>query len=123
MTHTITIDKAILLHKELEKLVNKSMPLRASYHLGKLFEQLKVEKNKLNDFIQPYFSIEKWGELQEDGQLRIKQEFIQEYLILVNEYLSIEIEIVFKNEFELFEKIELSIDEYFPIFYSLLDAE
>lgn len=123
MTHTITIDKAILLHKELEKLVNKSMPLRASYYLGKLFEQLKVEKNKLNDFIQPYFSLEKWGELQEDGQLRIKKEFIQEYLQIVNEYLSIEIEILFKNELELFEKIELSIDEYFPIFYSLLDAE
>lgn len=123
MTHTITIDKAILLHKELEKLVNKSMPLRASYHLGKLFEQLKIEKNKLNDFIQPYFSLEKWGELQEDGQLKIKEEFIQEYLTLVNEYLSIEIEIVFRNEFELYEKIELSVHEYFPIFYSLLDAE
>lgn len=123
MTHTITINKAILLHKELEKLVNKSMPLRASYHLGKLFEQLKVEKNKLNDFIQPYFSLEKWGELQENGQSRIKEEFIQDYLTIVNEYLSIEIEIVFRNEFELYEKIELSIDEYFPIFYSLLDAE
>ena len=92
-------------------------------NLTKTLEQLKIEKNKLNDFIQPYFSIEKWGELQEDGQLRIKEEFIQEYLTLVNEYLSIEIEIIFRNEFELYEKIELTVHEYFPIFYSLLDAE
>lgn len=123
MTHTLTIENAVLLTDELIKLINKSMPLKAKYNLNKLYDVVKIEKEKLNEFIKPYFSKDKWGEDLGDGQSKIKDEFQIEYYELIKEYLAIEISINFINDFKLYESIEIDNNENFPIFYNLFDAK
>lgn len=123
MTHKITIHEALILTDELTVLIQKSMPLRAKYHLNKLFDSIKVEKDKLNEFIKPYFAIDKFGELNEEtNQTVIKKENHEEYFKIINEYLSIEIEITFKSEFDLFSQVVLNENENFPTFYNLFNA-
>ena len=123
MTHKITIQEALILTDELTVLIQKSMPLRAKYHLNKLFDVVKVEKDKLNEFIKPYFALDKFGELNEEtNQTVIKKEHHEEYFSIINEYLSIEIEITFKSEFDLFSQVVLNENENFPTFYNLFNA-
>jgi hypothetical protein len=123
MTHKITIQEALTLTNELTVLIQKSMPLRAKYHLNKLYDVIKVEKEKLNEFINPYFDLDKFGELNEEtNQTVIKKEHHEEYFSIINEYLSIEIEITFKSEFDLFSQVVLNENENFPTFYNLFNA-
>ena len=123
MTHKITIQEALTLTNELTVLIQKSMPLRAKYHLNKLFDVVKVEKDKLNEFIKPYFALDKFGELNEEtNQTVIKKEHHEEYFAIINEYLSIEIEITFKSDFDLFSQVVLNENENFPTFYNLFNA-
>lgn len=123
MTHKITIQEALTLTNELTVLIQKSMPLRAKYHLNKLYDVIKVEKEKLNEFIKPYFDLDKFGELNEEtNQTVIKKEYHEEYFEIINEYLSIEIEITFKSDFDLFSQVVLNENENFPTFYNLFNA-
>ena len=123
MTHKITIQEALILTDELTVLIQKSMPLRAKYNLNNLFDSIKVEKDKLNEFIKPYFALDKFGELNEEtNQTVIKKEHHEEYFKIINEYLSIEIEITFKSEFDLFSQVVLNENENFPTFYNLFNA-
>lgn len=123
MTHKITIQEALTLTNELTVLIQKSMPLRAKYHLNKLYDVIKVEKEKLNEFIKPYFALDKFGELNEEtNQTVIKKEHHEEYFEIINEYLSIEIEITFKSDFDLFSQVVLNENENFPTFYNLFNA-
>lgn len=123
MTHKITIQEALILTDELTVLIQKSMPLRAKYNLNKLYDVVKVEKDKLNEFIKPYFALDKFGELNEEtNQTVIKKQHHEEYFGIINEYLSIEIEITFKSEFDLFSQVVLNENENFPTFFNLFNA-
>lgn len=123
MTHKITIQEALVLTDELTVLIQKSMPLRAKYNLNKLYDVVKVEKDKLNEFIKPFFALDVFGELNaETNQTVIKKEHHEEYFEHINEYLQIEIEITFKCEFDLFSQVVLNENENFPTFYNLFNA-
>jgi len=120
MTFTKTIKESIFLFDELAILLQKSMPLRAKYNLNKLYEVLALEKKKFEEFRKAYFDNEEYAILDEDGiKKHIKAEKVEYFLKEIEEYLSIEIEFNFLNEFDLFSQVNLLENENFPIFFKL----
>jgi len=121
MNQKITIKESVLLYNELLILIAKAMPLKTKYYLNKLFEQTKIEFSKFEEFRKSYFDNDEFAFNDEvNNQKQIKSEKQDEFLNAIEEYLSIEIEINFQNEFDLYSKVELLENENFPIFYKLL---
>jgi len=120
MTFTKTIKESLFLFDELAILLQKSMPLRAKYNLNKLYEVLSLEKKKFDEFRKAYFDNEEYAILDEDGiKKHIKAEKVDDFLKEIEEYLSIEIEFNFLNEFDLFSQVNLLENENFPTFFKL----
>ena len=120
MTFTKTIKESLFLFDELAILLQKSMPLRAKYNLNKLYEVLSLEKKKFDEFRKAYFDNEEFAYLDEDGiKKHIKAEKVDDFLKEIEEYLSIEIEFNFLNEFDLFSQVTLLENENFPTFFKL----
>jgi uncharacterized HAD superfamily protein len=121
MNQKITIKESILLYNELFILIKKAMPLKTKYHLNKLLEHTTQEFNKFEEFRKSYFDNEEFAFNDvENNQKQIKSEKQNEFLNAIEEYLSIEIEINFQNEFDLYSKVELLENENFSTFYKLL---
>jgi enolase len=129
MTHKLTVKEVINLHYEINGLVkdnqiihygliSKSMPLRAKYHLQKLSDCIKPDVDKWlafsKDLIEKYSVVN--AETQEKG---IDFTKVEEINAQIEEYYSIDTEITFKSEFELFANIETSENENFPTFFNL----
>jgi hypothetical protein len=121
MNQKITIKESVLLYNELLILIKKAMPLKTKYHLNKLYEQTITEFSKFEEFRKSYFDNDEFAfNDEENNQKQIKSEKQNEFLNAIEEYLSIEIEINFQNEFDLYSKVELLENENFPTFYKLL---
>jgi hypothetical protein len=121
MNQKITIKESILLYNELLILIKKAMPLKTKYYLNKLYEQTTQEFNKFEEFRKSYFDNDEFAFNDvENNQKQIKSEKQNEFLNAIEEYLLIEIEINFQNEFDLYSKVELLENENFPTFYKLL---
>jgi nitric oxide reductase activation protein len=121
MNQKITIKESVLLYNELLILIKKAMPLKTKYYLNKLFEQTTTEFTKFEEFRKSYFDNDEFAFNDEvNNQKQIKSEKQDEFLNAIEEYLSIEIEINFQNEFDLYSKVELLENENLPTFYKLL---
>jgi len=121
MNQKITIKESVLLYNELSILIKKAMPLKTKYHLNKLYEQTTTEFTKFEEFRKTYFDNDEFAFNDEvNNQKQIKSEKQDEFLNAIEEYLQIEIEINFQNEFDLYSKVELLENENFSTFYKLL---
>ena len=121
MNQKITIKESVLLYNELSILIKKAMPLKTKYYLNKLYEQTSTEYGKFEEFRKTYFDNDEFAFNDEiNNQKQIKSEKQDEFLNAIEEYLQIETEINFQNEFDLYSKVELLENENFPIFYKLL---
>jgi hypothetical protein len=122
MNFTKTIKESLFLFDELAILLQKSMPLRAKYNLNKLYEVLSLEKKKFEEFRKAYFDNKDFSYLDEDGiKKHIKAEKVEDFLKEIEEYLLIEIEFNFLNEFDLFSQVNLFENENFPTFFKLFE--
>ena len=120
MNQKITIKESVLLYNELLILIKKAMPLKTKYHLNKLYEQTTTEFTKFEEFRKTYFDNDEFAFNDEvNNQKQIKSEKQNEFLNAIEEYLLIEIEFNFLNEFDLFSQVNLLENENFPTFFKL----
>lgn len=89
---TITLGEIFTAKAPITKLMNQSLPLKASYRLSKMVDKLNEEYNRINDFQKK--TMLKYGS-EKDGIIQVDEDKAEDYRKEFEELLEEEIELPF----------------------------